>query len=445
MKQTTVETIVIGIGATGLSVASYLERKKIPFIVCDTRTNPPNLSVFQKKFPNVSVFCGELSVEMLLQAKQLIVSPGVDCRLPEIVTAVASGVEVVGDVELFLREVTAPVIAITGSNGKTSVTHLVGDMAKSSGVNVAVCGNVGTPVLDLLDDNFDLYVLELSSFQLETIRSLHAAAAVNLNVSPDHLDRYESYQQYIETKKIIYQSAQVAVLNLDNPEAWQFKANTKKQITFSVTRPADFYFEENVLYGPGSVHWCKSDELKVMGTHQIANVLVAFALGSAINLPQVAMIKAAKKFQGLPHRCEKVTQVNNVLWINDSKATNVGSAVAAINSVANTIAGNIILIAGGDGKGAEFSELKTPVATHCAAVILFGQDANLLQSDIKDKAMTHIVKDLTEAVLLAAQLANPGDAVLLSPACASLDMFTNYIERGEQFTNQVLTITNAEN
>jgi UDP-N-acetylmuramoylalanine--D-glutamate ligase len=444
MKRTAVETIIIGIGATGLSVASYLDRQKIPFTVCDTRTNPSNLSVFQKKFPNVLVFCGELNVEMLLQAKQLIVSPGLDCRLPAVVAAVAAGVEVVGDVELFLREVNAPIIAITGSNGKTSVTHLVGDMAKASEIKVAVCGNVGTPVLDLLDDDFDLYVLELSSFQLETIGSLHATAAVNLNVSPDHLDRYESYQQYIDTKKTIYQHAEVAVLNIDDPIAWNSRAETEKQITFSVTRSADFYFEENVLYGPGNVRWCERDELNVTGAHQIANVLAAFALGSAIKLPQAAMLKAAKKFQGLPHRCEKVAHANNVLWINDSKATNVGSAVAAINSIATMITGNIILIAGGDGKGAEFSELKIPVAAHCAAVILLGQDAKLLQNEINNKAMTHIVKDLTEAVLLAAQLANPGDAVLLSPACASLDMFTNYIARGEQFTNQVLTIIDAK-
>lgn len=436
--------IIIGLGQTGFSVARYLRRQGLAFAVCDTREKPANLAEFQQQFPDIPVFCGLLDSALLCQAKQLIVSPGVALATPEILAAQRAGVEIVGDVELFLRENTAPIIAITGSNGKTTVTTLVGDMAKAAGLRAAVAGNIGIPVLDVLPQQHDLwqhdlYVLELSSFQLETTTSLRAAAAVVLNVSDNHMDRYASFQDYVAAKTRIYQNADIVVINLDNPPAWQDAALGKKRIGFTVANAAipvgvteSFTLIDGQLCCAGKP-WIARAELSIQTQHHVANLLAAFALAQAAGIPTDAMLQVARTFAGIRHRCQKFLEKNEVQWINDSKGTTVAASTVALENIASTIKGKIILLAGGDGKGADFSALATPIAHACRAVILLGRDAQKIAAVIPTSVAIHFVTTLDEAVTLAQQLAVAGDAILLSPACASTDMFKNFNERGEQF------------
>jgi UDP-N-acetylmuramoylalanine--D-glutamate ligase len=422
--------IVIGLGQTGMSVVNYLVKQGAEIWACDTRANPSNLADFQQQFPTIPVYCGELSSTILQQASQLIVSPGVAVSHPAIQAAAERGVEIIGDIELFARAAKAPIVAITGSNGKTTVTNLLTQMAEAAGIKVGMGGNVGIPALDLLDDDYELYVLELSSFQLETTYSLQAAAAVNLNVCEDHMDRYASYQDYINAKLRIYQHAKTVVVNIDCPEAWQTIDLSTKLIAFSVDNRAQFAAAEQVIT-PKDL---QPLDLTHYFRHQISNFLAAWSLGLAVNLPTEAMLSAIKAFRSLPHRCETVLHHNSVLWINDSKATNVGSAVSAIESIAERVSGKVILIAGGEGKGADFSPLTDPLEHACKAVILLGKDREKIAAILPEKIARYTVNDLTQAVEQALQIAHAGDAVLLSPACASLDMFKNYIDRGEQFS-----------
>ena len=435
--------IIIGLGKTGISVANYLQRQNKLFAVCDTRQSPGNLTNFKDNFPEVPVFCGALDAKLLQQAKQLIVSPGVSINHSAICAAAKIGVEIVGDVELFARQVNLPIIAITGSNGKTSVTTIVSEMAKAAGLQVGTGGNIGTPVLDLLDKPYDLYLLELSSFQLETTTSLQATVAVNLNVSDDHLDRYASFADYLTAKQRIYQQASISVINLDDPHAWKNVIINRHTIGFTMTDQrvelnieACFSIKDNYIY-LANEKWLAVEQLKLIGKHHLANILASFALGYAMKFPKPAMLDVAKAFTGLPHRCQLVVKHNNILWINDSKATNVGAASTAIESIGNTISGKIILIAGGDGKKAAFTKLAVLIQIYCCHVILLGQDAQRLAASLNVNIKKTFVQDLSAAVSLANQLAQPGDAVLLSPACSSLDMFANYMARGEQFITAV--------
>ncbi len=459
------KTIIIGLGKTGLSVARFLARQGEAFSVCDTRSEVPGLSEFKKDFPGVDVFCGELNAEYLKQADRLVVSPGVWVKTPAILEAQEAGVEIIGDIELFAREARAPIIAITGSNGKTTVTTLMGEMARASGFNVGVGGNIGTPALDLLLEPHDLYVLELSSFQLETTYSLKAAAAVVLNVSEDHMDRYDSSQAYIDAKLRVYEGAGVYVFNQDEPccnselasgsfVGWakerqrrahhsdaeesvgtlRFAHPTIKNLTFSIENQADFYLKDHHdIIGNDGMVWLTTDDLHVTGTHHVANFLACFALGSALKFSKEAMITVAKQFHGYPHRCQKIAEKNGVAWINDSKGTNIGASVTALKSIGDMITGKIVLIAGGDGKSADFSIFSPFVEQYCRAIVLLGKDAELIEKALSPSFEKVRVNTLQEAVLAAKKLAKNGDVVLLSPACSSLDMFKNYEDRGEQF------------
>lgn len=425
--------IVIGLGQSGQSVARYLDAKKIAFQVCDSRSAPLQLANFQQNFPHITVHCGELDAKLLTQAAQLIVSPGVSIQTSAIQAASRAGVEVIGDVELFVRQCTKPIVAITGSNGKTTVTSLFADMAQAAGIEIAVGGNIGRPALDLLSDDFELCILELSSFQLETTPSLQAVVAVNLNVCEDHLDRYASYQDYIAAKLHIYRHAKVSVVNLDCPAAWKNVELTLPTYGFSLD---DLYPQQESIQviTPKAL---AAIDLKQYYSYQIANILAAWCLGKVINLSEQSMLQAIQQFCDLAHRCEIILSYNDVKWINDSKATNVGSALSALNSIGEKLSGDIILIAGGDGKGADFSPLSASLKKYCKAVILLGKDKQLLAEIIPNEIETIFVNSMGEAVKAAQQLAIVGDAVLLSPACASIDMFTNYIERGEQFAHYV--------
>jgi UDP-N-acetylmuramoylalanine--D-glutamate ligase len=433
--------VVVGLGQTGLSCARYLSSRHESFKVIDTRPNPPGLQHLQAECPDVELELGEFKEETLLNAAQLIVSPGVDQQTPAIRKAVASGVPVTGDVDIFARQVHAPMIAITGSNAKSTVTSLVGEMARAEGLNVAVAGNIGLPVLDLLQEApASLYVLELSSFQLETTNNLGAEVATVLNLSLDHMDRYTTIEEYRDAKLRIFQGCRQAVINTDdsmngidlsaNVKQWQFGLEENNANQFSLlTRDNEQYlsFNSDILM-PVS-------ELKIAGSHNVANALAALALGHAAGLSITAMISALQSFPGLPHRCQWVAEKNGVNWFNDSKGTNVGACLAAIQGLGGK--GKLILLAGGQGKDADFSALKEPLSNHAKLAILFGEDAEIISKTIEDAIMTLTVSSMEEAVRLADSEADAGDIVLLSPACASFDMFSNYEERGEVFMHCV--------
>ncbi|MBA1261291.1 UDP-N-acetylmuramoyl-L-alanine--D-glutamate ligase [Stutzerimonas stutzeri] len=434
--------IVVGLGKSGMSVVRHLARRGQPFAVVDTRANPPELATLQAQYPEIEVRCGELDVEFLCRASELLVSPGLALSTPALQVAADRGVKLSGDIELFAREARAPIIAITGSNAKSTVTTLVGEMAQAAGRKVAVGGNLGTPALDLLSEDVELYVLELSSFQLETTEQLNAEVATCLNVSEDHMDRYAGLPAYHQAKHRIFRGARQVVINRDDRLSRPLVGEEVPVWSFGLGKP-DFkgfgLIEEN-----GEKHLAfqfvalmPARELKMRGAHNQSNALAALALGHAVGLPFVPMLETLRRFGGLPHRCQWVGEHGGVNYYDDSKATNVGAALAAIDGLGSDIDGKLVLIAGGDGKGAEFSALHAPVARYCREVILLGRDAGLLANALDGAAPVQRVQSLEQAVQHAALSARPGDAVLLSPACASLDMFRNFEERGRLFAAAV--------
>lgn len=434
--------IVVGLGKSGMSLVRFLARQGVPFAVADTRANPPELATLREQYPQVEVRCGDLDADFLCRAQELYVSPGLSLRVPALVEAAARGVRLSGDVDLFARHAKAPIVAITGSNAKSTVTTLVGDMAKAAGKRVAVGGNLGTPALDLLADDVELYVVELSSFQLETCERLNAEVATCLNVSEDHMDRYDGMADYHLAKHRIFRGAKQVVVNradalsrpliADNVPCWTFGTNKPDFKAFGLIEEDGekwlvFQFDKLM----------PARELKIRGAHNQSNALAALALGHAVGLPFEPMLQTLREFAGLAHRCQWVRERNGVNYYDDSKATNVGAALAAIEGLGADIDGKLVLIAGGDGKGADFNDLRGPVAQHCRAVVLLGRDAELVSVAIGNAVPKVRVNTLGEAVEHAADLALPGDAVLLSPACASLDMFKNYEERGRLFAKAV--------
>jgi UDP-N-acetylmuramoylalanine--D-glutamate ligase len=434
--------IVVGLGKSGMSLVRFLARQGLPFAVVDTRANPPELATLREQFPQVEVRCGELDVEYLCRASELLVSPGLAIATPALQAAAARGVKLSGDIDLFARYAKAPIVAITGSNAKSTVTTLVGEMAVAAGKKVAVGGNLGTPALDLLSDDVELYVMELSSFQLETTDQLNAEVATCLNLSGDHMDRYADLPAYHLAKHRIFRGARQVVVNRDDALSRPLVADQLPCWYFGLGKP-DFkrfgLLEEN-----GEKHLAFQfdtllpvRELKIRGAHNQSNALAALALGNAVGLPMEAMLATLRQFAGLAHRCQWVGERQAVSYYDDSKATNVGAALAAIEGLGADIASKLVLIAGGDGKGADFSALKAPVGRFCRAVVLLGRDAELLADALGDAAPLIRVKTLEEAVARAAELAEAGDAVLLSPACASLDMFKNFEERGRLFAQAV--------
>jgi len=370
----------------------------------------------------------------------LIVSPGISLDEPVVQQARDAGVNIVGDIDLFMREATAPVVGITGSNAKSTVTELVGQMARDAQFSARVGGNLGTPALDLLDPACALYVLELSSFQLERAGELGLEVATVLNVSPDHLDRHGSMPRYHQAKHRIFRGCHKAVVNRDDPLTIPLVAPEVEVISWRMGEPELGGFglrqvegQETLCHGFDSI--LPSSKLGLAGRHNVANALVALALGHAVGIPLESMAVTLQQFSGLPHRCQQVAEIEGVSYVNDSKGTNVGATLAALNGLA---AGrNIVLIAGGQGKGADFNQLRSAVASHCKAVILLGEDAEKMQAALQDHAPVSRAASMEEAVSAAASQSSAGDVVLLSPACASFDMFTGYVERGEVFCQAV--------
>jgi UDP-N-acetylmuramoylalanine--D-glutamate ligase len=427
---------IIGTGITGLSVARFLAAQQQAFVLLDTRSSPPNLEQVKSEFPGVSIECGELDLQTLLACDEIIVSPGVAVATPALEQAKAAGIPVVGDIELFVRYAKAPMVAITGSNAKSTVTTLVGEMAKAAGINVAVGGNLGTPALELLNDTVELYVMELSSFQLETVTKLNAKVATILNISADHLDRYENMRAYILAKLRVYFGAEHIVVNRNDVLTHPPLAAGVKPIFFGGR--ADFG-SFGLMNRDGVEFLAKNltplmaaSELKIRGRHNIDNALAALALGDAAGIPMDAMLTTLKTFTGLRHRCEFVAEKNGVEFYNDSKGTNIGATLAAISGLARDPQ-QLIVILGGEGKGQDFTELTPALRVINSRVVLIGRDASLIQQAIADAAPVVHADSMSDAINKAFSLANSGDAILLSPACASFDMFKNYEDRGEKF------------
>lgn len=437
------KTLIVGLGKTGLSCVRHLSRQGVSLAVTDSRRQPPELATLQRCYPGLPLFLGGFQPEHLQGVARLVVSPGVSLGEPLIQAAKEQGLEVLGDIELFARAAKAPVVAITGSNGKSTVTSLVGEMARLAGLRVAVGGNLGEPALELLDDGVELYVLELSSFQLESTWSLKLRAATVLNLSADHMDRYADIAEYAAVKAGIYVHAEVAVVNRDDSLGAEMGEAAPRRIGFTLGDPARGDF--GLRWIRGEAWLCRGGErllpaagLRIAGGHNLANALAALALGSAAGLPMEAMQAALRGFPGLPHRTQWVAERRGLSWYNDSKGTNVGATIAALRGFHSRESDSrTILIAGGDCKGADFSELAPVVEETTRAVILIGRDAPLLEAALAGSGRLLRAASLEEAVRQAVGLGMPGDRVLLSPACASFDMFRNFEERGELFVHAV--------
>lgn len=441
--------LVLGLGETGLSVLRWLATKGAVLSVADSRDNPPNMDDLVRAMPQVAIYTGKFKAHILLDAELIVISPGVALSEPAVQAAISHGIPVIGDVELFAqyRPKNAKVIGITGSNGKTTVTTLVGEICKAAGLNTIVAGNIGLPVLDALQmDVPDIYVLELSSFQLETTINLHVDAATVLNVCEDHMDRYDTIADYAAAKARLLQHAKVAVLNRDDEISLAMQA--ENIITFGINAAPtvnDFGLIQNgeLWFASGQRKLCKTSELKIAGQHNVANALAAAALCSAVGIEKLAIVEALRAFKGLPHRVEWVANIDDVDYYDDSKGTNVGATCAAIAGMTKNDNGHnrpqkVVLIAGGDGKGQDFSPLTAAVQTNGRAVVLIGRDAPLIEAVLlKTDIPRYQAVDLSEAVNIAKRVAQAGDAVLLSPACASFDMFNNYVHRAEVFVDAV--------
>ncbi|WP_040975571.1 UDP-N-acetylmuramoyl-L-alanine--D-glutamate ligase [Necropsobacter massiliensis] len=420
---------VVGLGKTGLSCVRFLSAQQAKVRVMDTRANPPGA---EQLMPGIALHTGGLNQQWLLESEMIVISPGLALKTPEIQTALQAGVEVVGDIELFCRAADKPIVAITGSNGKSTVTTLVTEMAKAAGINVGMGGNIGIPALSLLDKNCDLYVLELSSFQLETTYSLHAAAATVLNVTEDHMNRYADLQAYRRAKLKIYQHCQTAVVNGEDPLTREDAAQSvQTQVSFA-EQDADYWLKsenEKQYLMAGHTMILPCDEVGLSGRHNQMNALAAVALAQAVRIDLNAIRTALRTFGGLDHRFQLAHFAHGVRWINDSKATNVGSTVAALTGL--QVGGNLYMLLGGDGKGADFSALAPLLNQPHIYCYCFGRDGAQLAAL---SAHSRLFDTMAQAIESLRPTLQAGDMVLLSPACASLDQFASFEQRGEEFT-----------
>jgi UDP-N-acetylmuramoylalanine--D-glutamate ligase len=432
--------LIVGLGRSGLSAARHLLRRGWQLAATDTRAAPPGLAEFRELAPRATVRLAGLDVALLAGVALVVASPGVSLAEPLFVAARALGIDVVGDIELFAREAQAPTVAITGTNGKSTVTTLVGRMAERAGWRVAVGGNLGTPALDLLAaDAPRLYVLELSSFQLETTRSLRLVAGAVLNVTADHMDRYADLGAYAAAKARIFGHCGTAVINLDDPVVAALPPPGQPVQGFSLQAGRGAAYSLGECNGAawlmhGARPLLAVAELRIAGLHNAANALAALALGAAAGLPEAAMLEELRAFPGLPHRSQWVRELRGVRYVDDSKGTNVGATLAAVAG----LPGTLVLLAGGDGKSQDFSPLAAALRGRARLAVLIGRDARRLGAALAPACPVHYSATLEDAVAAAAAAARPGDTVLLSPACASLDMFRDYAHRGAAFAAAVM-------
>ncbi len=441
-------TLVLGLGVTGASVVRFLAhdasaqagaRERV--VGMDSRTAPPFAAALASECPEVELHLGGFDAAVISGARRIVASPGI-AEIDELTAAVrARGVAVQSDIDLFAAHARAPVIGITGTNGKSTVTVLVGELLAAAGLRVAVGGNLGLPALDLLDDDVECYVLELSSFQLDITERLRCSAATILNLSPDHLDRYGDMASYGRSKRRIYRDVGHAVFNRANSQTWP-EAPVPATSSFGLDTPAGDEFGVREHGGArtlvmGERPLLRSDELRLRGTHNEENVLAALALVRALGVAPETTLDALRAFAGLPHRCQSVATLHGVEFINDSKATNEGAALAALAGVGGAIRGRIVLIAGGDGKGSDFTSLAAALPGPVRAIVTIGKDAPAIAAVASQKVPVHAAGELGRAVRTAYGLAHPGDCVLLAPACASLDQFRNFEQRGDCFAEAV--------
>ena len=434
---------ILGMGHTGRSVARFWAAQGIPFIAMDTRADVGDDLTLRRELVGIESHFGEISEAVLRQVDLLIVSPGIAMDSEVIGLARSLNIEVRGDIDLFVSEAQAPVIGITGSNGKSSVTTFVGQLLTASGLTVSVGGNLGTPALDLLNDEVDVFVLELSSFQLERAGDLNLAVAAVLNLSPDHLDRHHTMPLYHLAKHRIFAGARHVVANyrdaLTQPVG-------KGDVPWTLWRDNEPDMQQLGLRDHEGAPWicfgfqplCPLLEIPLVGHHNVNNVLAALAICHAMGLSYEKLIEGVKRLKGLPHRCELIAAKGGVRFVNDSKGTNVGATVAALEGLA--IGQNIILIAGGEGKGQAFAPLTKAISRFVKHTVLIGRDAAAIDDALEQAASRSFSDSMEAAVRAATQLAQPGDTVLLSPACASLDMYRDYQERGEAFTVAVQAV-----
>lgn len=431
--------VVAGLGISGVSAVNFLHQQGYQVAVTDSRTTPPGHDQIP---PEVQTSFGQLDRDLLLKAEEIILSPGLAPQLPEIQEAIAQGIPVIGDIQLLRRATDAPIVAITGSNAKSTVTTLIGLMAKDAGKKVAVGGNLGRPALDLLKDEPELLVLELSSFQLETISNLNAEVAVVLNMSEDHLDRHGNMLGYHQAKHRIFQGVKKVVFNRDDALSRPLVPDAISMQSFGLSAPDLNQYgilrdlDGTIWLARGRERLIKSSELYIQGTHNVANALACLALGEAIGLPLESMLNTLKQFKGLEHRCEFVKEVNGVRYYNDSKGTNIGATLAAIDGLGMAIQaqhGKVVIILGGQGKGQDFSALRQALQQYVKVAVLMGEDAAQIAQAIEGTTEILHVDSLQQAVALCQENAQAQDVVLLSPACASFDMFKGYEDRGHQF------------
>lgn len=431
------KALIFGLGATGLSVAQFMHRHQLDFTVVDDKPHPQAYEALRKDIPDADIQTGASSSECFNRADYIVVSPGISLDTPVLRTALKRGVPVIGDIELFARWVDSDtkLVAITGSNGKTTVVSLLKQMIEKSNTRVGVGGNIGTPALDLLDEKPDVYVLELSSFQLETTFSMIPSISVILNVSEDHMDRYSSIQEYRKAKMRIHTNSMCVIANRLE-EVLDINTGTR-MVSFGLDAGEEDHFgviasQQGMAIACGEEVWIDHCDLGLCGEGSVLNTQAAFAIGKELGLAKPAMVEAAKTFQGLPHRLQTVGSAQQVEWINDSKATNVGAVINALRSIHKPT----LLICGGVGKGADFSKLFGVVAQSAKVVIVMGSDGGLIADVLQGSTLIKRVANMHDAVVLAQELSVPGDCVLLSPACASFDMYQNYSERGDDFISE---------
>ena len=431
--------VVAGLGISGVSAVNFLHEKGYRVAVTDSRAIPPG----HDQIPaDVQTSFGQFDQDLLLSAEEIIISPGLDPKLPEIQAAIAKGIPVISEIQVLRRATDKPIVAITGSNAKSTVTTLIGLMAENAGKKVAVGGNLGRPALDLTKDDPELYILELSSFQLETTSNLNAEVAVVLNLSEDHLDRHGDMMGYHTAKHRIFQGVKKVVHNRDDsltrplvPDATpmqSFGLNAPDMNQYGVLRETD----GTMWLARGRERLLKSSDMYMQGTHNVANALACLALGEAIDLPLDSMLETLKTFKGLEHRCEFVKDVNGVRYYNDSKGTNIGATLAALDGLGAAIEvqqGKVAIILGGQGKGQDFTALRESLSKFAKVAVLIGEDRPVIEKAIEGTTTLLHAESLAEAVALCQQNTQPNDVVLLSPACASFDMFSGYPQRGHQF------------
>jgi len=438
--------VIVGLGQTGISCARFFAARGLSFVLADTREAPPNLEKVRQQFPGVRIVCGDIAAICDI-ASELVVSPGVALEQPAIAAAISRGVKTSSDIELFLNAISKPVVAITGANGKSTVTTLVAEFAKACGVNAPAVGNVGVAVLDLLDEKgnecaaYDAYVMELSSFQLERLPAVNAAVATILNITPDHMDRYVTLADYHRAKQRVYFGARQVVVNRADKLTEPRLVDGVKRTSFGLDAPDLNCFGIRVENGKrfiahGLSLLMPADDVRIKGEHNLANALAALALGHAMGWPMAPMLGVLREFAGLAHRAQHVATLRGVDFINDSKGTNVGASIAAIEGLCQQ-GRKVVLIAGGEDKNSEFKPLIDVLAKHGRALVLIGSATDKIATVAANRVSTQRAVSMDDAVRKSAQLAQAGDVVLLSPACASFDMFNNYQHRGDVFSECV--------